>query len=138
MPRILENKYYVDEIYDVAIINPTLMVSREGLWKLFDVGVIDGLLHAIAEVVIETAQFALAKLYDRSSLARLSDPAGLLRDGRRAVTKAVLSPVRFLFTGETGGIGSNDDAAAWYSSTRALAPELVRAGRDPPPQLAPA
>ena len=81
-----------------------------------------------AEVVIETAQFALAKLHDPSSIARLSDPAGLLRDGRRAVTKAVLSPVRFLFTGETGGIGSNDDAAAWYSSTRAVAPELVRAG----------
>ena len=54
MPRILENKYYVDEIYDAAIINPILVVSREGLWKLFDVGVIDGLLHAIAEVVIET------------------------------------------------------------------------------------
>jgi NADH-quinone oxidoreductase subunit L len=54
MPRILENKYYVDEVYDAAIINPILVVSREGLWKLFDVGVIDGLLHAIAEVVIET------------------------------------------------------------------------------------
>ena len=54
MPRILENKYYVDEVYDAAIINPIVVVSREGLWKLFDVGVIDGLLHAIAEVVIET------------------------------------------------------------------------------------
>ena len=54
MPRILENKYYVDEVYDAAIINPILGASREGLWKLFDVGVIDGLLHAIAEVVTET------------------------------------------------------------------------------------
>src|SRR2546421_759805 len=54
MPRILENKYYVDEVYDAAIINPVVVVSREGLWKLFDVGVIDGLLHAIAEVVTET------------------------------------------------------------------------------------
>ena len=53
MPRILENKYYVDEAYDAAIINPILVGSREGLWKLFDVGVIDGLLHAIGEVVIE-------------------------------------------------------------------------------------
>jgi NADH-quinone oxidoreductase subunit L len=58
MPRILENKYYVDEIYDKAIINPIKVGSREGLWKLFDVGVIDGFLHAIGEVVIETGRFA--------------------------------------------------------------------------------
>ena len=38
MPRILENKYYVDEIYDATIINPIKVVSREGLWKIFDVG----------------------------------------------------------------------------------------------------
>ena len=56
MPRILENKYYVDEIYDAAIINPINVGSREGLWKLFDVGVIDGFLHAIGEVVTETGR----------------------------------------------------------------------------------
>jgi NADH-quinone oxidoreductase subunit L len=56
MPRILENKYYVDEIYDAAIINPINVGSREGLWKLFDVAVIDGLLHAIGEVVTETGK----------------------------------------------------------------------------------
>ena len=57
MPRILENKYYVDEIYDAAIINPIKVGSREGLWKLFDVGVIDGFLHAIGEVVTEAGRF---------------------------------------------------------------------------------
>jgi NADH-quinone oxidoreductase subunit L len=57
MPRILENKYYVDEIYDAAIINPINAGSREVLWKLFDIGVIDGLLHAIGDVVTETARF---------------------------------------------------------------------------------
>ncbi|HEY8185018.1 MAG TPA: NADH-quinone oxidoreductase subunit L [Pyrinomonadaceae bacterium] len=56
MPRILENKYYVDEIYNTAIINPINFVSREGLWKLFDIGVIDGLLHAIGDVVTETGR----------------------------------------------------------------------------------
>ena len=56
MPRILENKYYVDEIYDTVIINPINVGSREGLWKLFDVGVIDGLLHAIGESVTETGR----------------------------------------------------------------------------------
>ncbi|HBB86021.1 MAG TPA: NADH-quinone oxidoreductase subunit L [Blastocatellia bacterium] len=53
LPRILENKYYVDEIYDAAVINPINAGSREGLWKIFDVGVIDGFLHTIGEVVIE-------------------------------------------------------------------------------------
>jgi len=56
MPRLFENKYYVDEIYDATIINPIKVVSREGLWKIFDVGVIDGLLHALGEVVTETGQ----------------------------------------------------------------------------------
>jgi NADH-quinone oxidoreductase subunit L len=56
LPRILENKYYVDEIYDAAIINPITVGSRAGLWKLFDVGVIDGFLHSIGEAVIETGK----------------------------------------------------------------------------------
>ncbi len=53
MPRILENKYYVDELYDVTIINPIKVGSREGLWKIFDIGVIDGLLHSLGDVVID-------------------------------------------------------------------------------------
>ncbi len=53
MPRILENKYYVDEIYDAALIRPIVAGSREGLWKLIDVGVIDGLLHGIGQSVTE-------------------------------------------------------------------------------------
>jgi NADH-quinone oxidoreductase subunit L len=45
MPRLLENKYYVDEAYDAAVINPLRAGSREGLWKIFDIGVIDGLVN---------------------------------------------------------------------------------------------
>jgi len=56
MPRILENKYYVDEIYDAAVIRPIEVGSREGLWKIFDIGVIDGLLHALGEAVSEAAR----------------------------------------------------------------------------------
>ena len=54
MPRLLENKYYVDEIYDATIINPINAGSREGLWKLFDLGVIDGFLHSLGDIVRET------------------------------------------------------------------------------------
>ena len=56
LPHILENKYYVDEIYDATIINPINVGSREGLWKLFDVGVIDGFLHSLGDAVTETGR----------------------------------------------------------------------------------
>ena len=58
MPRILENKYYVDEIYDATLIHPIEVGSREGLWKIFDIGVIDGILHSIGEAVTETGKLA--------------------------------------------------------------------------------
>jgi NADH-quinone oxidoreductase subunit L len=52
MPRLLENKYYVDEIYDAAIIQPIKVGSREGLWRIFDLGVIDGILHTIGGAIV--------------------------------------------------------------------------------------
>jgi NADH-quinone oxidoreductase subunit L len=58
MPRLLEHKYYVDEIYDAALIHPIEAGSREGLWKILDVGVIDGLLHSIGEVITEMGRLA--------------------------------------------------------------------------------
>ncbi|PYS47634.1 MAG: hypothetical protein DMF68_15495, partial [Acidobacteria bacterium] len=56
MPRLLENKYYVDEIYDAALINPIKVGSREGLWKLFDVGVIDGIVNGMGRGITEIGQ----------------------------------------------------------------------------------
>ncbi|MEP6568182.1 MAG: NADH-quinone oxidoreductase subunit L [Acidobacteriota bacterium] len=56
LPKLLANKYYVDEIYDATIINPIKVGSREGLWKLFDVGVIDGFLHSLGDAVTETGK----------------------------------------------------------------------------------
>jgi NADH-quinone oxidoreductase subunit L len=49
--RVLENKYYVDEIYDAAIVQPIQIVSQEGLWKRLDVRVIDGAVNGIADTV---------------------------------------------------------------------------------------
>jgi NADH-quinone oxidoreductase subunit L len=42
--RVVENKYYVDEAYDRAIVQPTVNVSRSFLWRVVDVGLIDGAL----------------------------------------------------------------------------------------------
>jgi NADH-quinone oxidoreductase subunit L len=39
--RVLANKYYVDEIYDDAIVQPTVGVSRSLLWQGIDQGLID-------------------------------------------------------------------------------------------------
>jgi NADH-quinone oxidoreductase subunit L len=56
LPRLLESKYYVDEIYDATIIRPILVISREGLWKIFDIGVIDGLIHTLGRTVVNFGQ----------------------------------------------------------------------------------
>ena len=58
LPTILEKKYYVDEIYDATIIHPVEAVSREGLWKIFDIEVIDGLLHSLGDAVTEAGALA--------------------------------------------------------------------------------
>jgi len=49
--RILLNKYYVDEAYDAAIINPTINSSRSLLWKIVDNKIIDGLVNILARSV---------------------------------------------------------------------------------------
>ena len=48
MPKVLENKYYVDEIYEAAVIQPLEHTSRDLLWKVVDVRIIDGLVNGAA------------------------------------------------------------------------------------------
>ena len=45
-PRLLEDKYYVDEIYDAAIVEPVKNGSTNLLWKFIDVRIIDGAVNA--------------------------------------------------------------------------------------------
>ena len=49
--RLLENKYYVDEIYDAAIVQPIRITSESGLWRVVDARIIDGAVNGVAEVV---------------------------------------------------------------------------------------
>jgi len=49
--KLLLNKYYVDEIYDATVVRPVQAVSREGLWRGVDVGVIDGAVNGVATIV---------------------------------------------------------------------------------------
>jgi NADH-quinone oxidoreductase subunit L len=49
--RLLANKYYVDEAYDAAIVEPIRIVSEEGLWRGIDVRVIDGAVNGVGEAI---------------------------------------------------------------------------------------
>ncbi len=48
--ELIYNKYYVDEVYDLLFIRPTVIFST-WTWRIFDVGVIDGLVNGAAEAV---------------------------------------------------------------------------------------
>jgi NADH-quinone oxidoreductase subunit L len=49
--RLLSHKYYVDELYDAVVVRPLRIVSEEGLWKVVDVRVIDGVVNGVATAV---------------------------------------------------------------------------------------
>jgi NADH-quinone oxidoreductase subunit L len=49
--RLLLNKYFVDEVYDAAVVQPIKVISTEGLWRGFDVKVIDGAVNGTAAIV---------------------------------------------------------------------------------------
>ena len=52
---LLLNKYYVDEIYDAAIVQPIRVASQEGLWRGFDVKIIDGAVNGAGTIVNSSA-----------------------------------------------------------------------------------
>ena len=58
MPKILENKWYVDEFYNKYIVDPITNLSRQGLWKGFDVGLIDGIVNGIGHFVVAMGSLA--------------------------------------------------------------------------------
>jgi NADH-quinone oxidoreductase subunit L len=49
--RVLSNKYYVDEIYDAAVVQPIHIISEDGLWKGVDAGVIDRAVNGVGRAV---------------------------------------------------------------------------------------
>lgn len=48
---LLLNKYYVDEVYDAAIVQPIKVVSTEGLWRGMDVKIVDGAVNGAGYLV---------------------------------------------------------------------------------------
>ncbi len=69
-------------------------------------------------LVLEGAHFMVARLADPGRDALLRRPPALLARGVREASKAVLFPVRFLATAETGDVLANPQAAAHIAATR--------------------
>lgn len=52
MPKILEDKWRLDELYNGYIVDPLTRLSTNSLWKGFDVGFIDGIVNGIGSFVM--------------------------------------------------------------------------------------
>ncbi|MGH9780414.1 MAG: NADH-quinone oxidoreductase subunit L, partial [Candidatus Acidiferrales bacterium] len=52
--KLLLNKYYVDELYGAVFIGPFIWISRNVLWKIIDVGLIDGTVNGLASLSRES------------------------------------------------------------------------------------
>ncbi len=51
LQKLVANKFYVDEIYNTFIVQPIKNASHFLLWKLFDVGIIDGIVNSVAALI---------------------------------------------------------------------------------------
>ncbi len=49
--QVLLNKYYVDELYDLVVVRPTVAIAN-WFWQFFDVGIIDRMVNGTAETVM--------------------------------------------------------------------------------------
>jgi NADH-quinone oxidoreductase subunit L len=66
-PKLLEAKYRVDEAYNALFIQPIKNFSTRGLWKIIDVGVIDG---AVNGAGVLASRLGAGLRYLQSGLAR--------------------------------------------------------------------
>jgi NADH-quinone oxidoreductase subunit L len=66
-PRLLEDKYKVDEIYDGVIVSPIEQTSRHVLWQIVDVKIIDGFVNGTARLF---AALAGVLRYSQTGYAR--------------------------------------------------------------------
>jgi NADH-quinone oxidoreductase subunit L len=66
-PRLLEEKYRVDEAYDALVIQPVKVGSTSLLWKIVDVRIIDGAVNAAGATA---SRIGDAMRYLQSGLAR--------------------------------------------------------------------
>src|SRR5579862_6490862 len=64
--RLVYNKYFVDEIYDAAVVKPVVEGSRVVLWKGVDAGLIDGVVNGVGTQARSVG--ALLKLFQSGNV----------------------------------------------------------------------
>jgi NADH-quinone oxidoreductase subunit L len=64
--RLLLNKYYVDELYDVTVVQPVKIVSEDGLWRGMDARLVDGAVNGAGQLV--AALSAVLRLFQSGSV----------------------------------------------------------------------
>ncbi|HKV41035.1 MAG TPA: NADH-quinone oxidoreductase subunit L [Blastocatellia bacterium] len=67
-PRILEQKYKVDEVYDAAVVQPVKSLSTRVLWRIIDVEIVDGTVNGAGRF---TAWIGAQLRYLQSGFARV-------------------------------------------------------------------
>ena len=77
---LVENKYWVDEIYSGFIVKPVLFVSKYALWVFFDRGLVDG-----AGAGLVGANIGLGSLVRRIQSGNIRSYAGWLAFGAAAL-----------------------------------------------------
>jgi hypothetical protein len=79
---------------------------------------------SLQDLVLMSADLILTK-FTEGYFEQLRYTEALVADGPRAVTKAILFPVRFMYTLRTGRIGLNDGSARWYAAEGLPGSELA-------------
>jgi hypothetical protein len=94
-----------------SVVEVTRRILGERLEAVYAIGSLGhgGFVEAVSDVDIAGDDL----------LRKLRNPEEVFAEGVRATTKLVLFPVRFLYTAESGRVGSNEDAADWYLAGRA-------------------
>jgi predicted nucleotidyltransferase len=69
-----------------------------------------------SELVLAGAEFALSRLGNDATLAKLKRPDALAAADARTLSKLILFPIRFLYTARTGEVGRNEAAVAHFTA----------------------
>ena len=54
---LLVNTWYVDELYARVVVGPIYRLSNNGLWRAFDLGLIDRIVNGVGRVVRLDGEF---------------------------------------------------------------------------------
>jgi hypothetical protein len=108
--------------------NGMMRPSRDDLFVVGAEFALDFLAGELDHPAPRSARLGSMSPWDDSVAQQLRNPAMLVAQGPRRLTKLVLSPVRFLFTAGTGQVGTNALAVERYlADPNAPAKELIEA-----------